>query len=414
MQKSAINLLFLLFFIFIIPATSQSQTGADRMLLDGSENLVQFNLDSTGNWWAVTQPFTTQFRAIINGQESAAYVELTGLKFSSNGIKWAFFGKDNIGWNVVSADTSIRITADSVVEILYSTTNSELVYSYINANQEYLVIRDKIIDVYSKFGSFYISQNGAKYAYISKRGSSFVININGKESSTFDDIKPMGYWHNGDFKYAARSGSNWQIYKNFDPITEMYPNITEVVMNHLGTVAAAIVQNTSDYYQTILFSDEYYDILYSGKYDNMSNLVIHPYEPMIACNAELNNAFFVLLNSTEYTAEESSSKPSFTHDGSELYFLTCKINCYVSINGKKYKIFNQLDTQSPFTKKPNSLTISYATNSTLVVQNIEGSEMFGSLLIDYSTAPIYNWRTGYYESLASINNRLYLLATKVF
>lgn len=390
-----------------------SQTGADRMLLDGSETLLQFNIDTTGNWWAVTQPFTNQYRAIINGNESIAYQGLTGLSFSNNGIHWAYFAKDNISWNVILPDSSIRITADSVGEIIFSALNSTLAYSYTNAHQEYFVLKDKKIEVYARFGNYYINPNGTKFAYISKRGSYYVMNINGKESQTFDQIKPMGFWHNGDFRYAARTGTIWEIYNNFDPLTETYPEISEVVINQLGTAGGAIIKNTSDYYQSVMFSDEYIEPIFSGKYDKMSNLVIHPYEPMIACNAELNNAFFVIYNTTEYSAEESSSKPMFTHDGSELYFLTCRINCYISVNGKKHKIFNQLDTESPFVKKPNSMTIGYSTNSSMIVQQIDGSEMYGSLLIDYSTAPIYNWRTGFYESLASINNRLYLLATKV-
>jgi len=181
----------------------------------------------------------------------------------------------------------------------------------------------------------------------------------------------------------------------------MYKNIPEVVINNNGTVAGAIVQLNSDYHQTILFSDEYIEPLYSGQYDAMSNLCIHPFEPMIACNAVLNTGYYVLLNSSEYSAEEFTGKPAFTYDGSELYFLTCRISCFLNVNGRKHKLFNQLDPDAPYTKKPNSQTICYSTGSTMIVQSI-----------DDIVPPIYNYRTGYYETLASISNRLYLLAIK--
>ncbi len=191
-MKSKIKITFLLVFFLTGINFLNAQSSNDKMLLVGSETLVQFGMDTTGNWWAVTQPCSTQYRAVINGWESSAYLELTGLKFSASGTKWAFFGYDNSGWDVVSVDTVINLNASAVGEIHFSSVNSKLSYSYTDAGQEYIILGDKKISTYSRTGSYYINPLGNRYAYISQRGSSYVININGKETQTFDQIRPIG------------------------------------------------------------------------------------------------------------------------------------------------------------------------------------------------------------------------------
>jgi hypothetical protein len=389
-----------------------SQTNSNSMLLDGTETLVQYGIDTTGSWWAITQPFSSQYRAHINGKESPVYQELKGLAFSLSGAKWAFFGKNNTGWNIFGSDTSFQLSSTDVGEIIFSAINSKLCYTAFESNQEYLYFNDKKISLYEKFGKVYLNPNGNKYAYISKRGSSYILNINGQESSNYDDILPIGFWHNNQFMYAARNGDNWEIYKDFKSISEMYKGVYEPKINNSGTAAAMILKLNSSYYQTVLYSDEYIEPLYSGQYDNMSDLALHPTEPTTACKAILNNAYYVLLNSTEYSAAEEISKPQFTYDGSEMYFISCNVNCNLSVNGKKYKMANQFDINTEFVKKPGSMTICYPTSSTIILQSIDSGELFGSLLIDRISQTIYNWRSSRYEALAVISNRLYLLGAK--
>lgn len=92
-----------IFTAFLLAAGSAfSVEKTHEMLLDGSEKLAQYGLDSLGNWWAITSPFENQFRVYINGRETAAYDTLTGLQFSASGKHWAFFGENNTGWNLIT------------------------------------------------------------------------------------------------------------------------------------------------------------------------------------------------------------------------------------------------------------------------------------------------------------------------
>lgn len=407
--KSASLLMSFVATFLLFGNTLFARTEEHHLLLDGSETLSQFGLDSLGNWWAITQPYSEQYRVYINGEESDTYLTLTGLQFASSGEHWAYFGEDHTGWAVIADDTVITLNASAPGQIHFSRINDLLTYSYIANGLEYIVIGDEKISTYQKIGDYYISPNGKRYAYMSQRGSSYVMNINGHETQLYDEIKPIGFWHDGKFLYAACYGSLWELYKDDEPISEQYAAIPEAVINADGTSAGAIAKLQSGYYYSILLNDDYYDILTSSEYDAMSDIVIHPYDALIACKAELNNSYYMLMNSTEYPSEENAGAPQFTYDGSEMFFLGCRVSCFLSVNGKKIKVPNQLDPGYSIAKKPGSPTICFPTSTTLTMQNVETNEINGSLLIDLITYPIYNRISGAYETLGSINNRLYLM-----
>ena len=403
-----------IFTAFLLAAGSAfSVEKTHEMLLDGSEKLAQYGLDSLGNWWAITSPFENQFRVYINGRETAAYDTLTGLQFSASGKHWAFFGENNTGWNLITDSIVIPLQATEVGQIKFSYLNDILAYSYYDGKIEYLVIGDEKLTTFGRSGDFFISPDGRRYAYRVSRGDNYAININGKESTTFDDLNPIGFWHDGKFMYTASSGAgSWELYKNDDALTEIYSAIPEYGMNKTGTTLGLIAGLSSGYFQSVLLNDDYYELLYSSQYDNMSGLAIHPYEPMIACNATLNNNYFVLMNSTEFPAEETSTPPAFTFDGSEMYFLTSRISSYIVVNGKRFKLPNQLDTDLDYAKKPGSNTVSYPTSTSIMMEDIEYGQLYSELLIDNMTNVIYNRRFEDYEALGSISNRLYLMHIK--
>ena len=89
--------LIVLSLIFIVfgKVFSEAQHCFDYMLFDGSEKLVTFGMDTTDNWWAVTQPFTESYRLIVNGYKTDVYKDIRQLTFSPNAERWACFLKDN-------------------------------------------------------------------------------------------------------------------------------------------------------------------------------------------------------------------------------------------------------------------------------------------------------------------------------
>ncbi len=409
---------YFLILLFLIGSEAIAKEKIEELLLDGSVPLKTFGIDSTRNWWAITEPFNGQLRVWINGIESQTYIDLKGLVFSPSGDNWAYFGRLNSGWNVVTNTEMIPINAyssDDVKfngEIQFSRIGEKLAYSYTESNQEYLHFNNKKVMMNNRSGSFFINQNGNKYAYVSKRGNSYIIDINGRESQLFDAIKPIGYMNNDKFMYAAKNGNLWEVFSEDKVLTEGYKNISEVAINPAANTAAVIAQLSNDYFTTVLFNNDYIEPLYGGQYDILENLVIHPNDALIACTGMLNHAYFVLLNNTEYGSEEFCQAPKFSYEGSELFFMTCRLSCYLVINGKKHKMSGFVSPNINFAKKPNSMNISYAGPNSIMLQEIESGELYASLIIDRIADPIYNWKTNYYETVASIGQRLYLLGIR--
>lgn len=411
-MRNKLYFCFILAFILFCSESLISKDKIERIILDGSEHLADFGIDSTRNWWAVTEPFSGQYRYWINGKDSKSYIKISKIKFSPSGEKWAYFGRMNSGWNLVTNDTTIPINAYEIGDIKFSRIGEKIIYSYTESNQEYIYINNSKILMSGRIGEFYINRIGNKYAYMSKRGSSYILNINGCETQLFDNIKPMGYMDDDKFIYAAQNGNQWEVFKDNEALTESFKTISEAMLNPAGNTAGVIAQLSNDYVISVLINNDYTEPLYSNQYDQLQNLTVHPSDALIACNGVLNNNYVVLLNSTEYVSDEYCQAPKFSYDGSELYFLSCKLSCFISVNGKKYKMPGAVSPNINFVKKPNSMNIAYAGANSILMQEIDSGQIYASLIIDRIDDPIYNWKTDFYETLASIGDRLYLLGIR--
>jgi len=387
------------------------------MLLDGSEKLVTYGMDTTKNWWAITKPFEGSYRLIVNGNGTDVYKDIRQLSFSADGNSWACFLKDNTQWYFMSSDTMIELDANDVGTINFSPNSQHISYSFFQADREIVVFKDKKIDAYNRdfenYPRIYLSNNAEKYAWVSERGSGCVLVINGRETSVFDEIKPIGFWYDAGMLYAARTSDIWEIYKDNTPISDVYYDISETAINIKSNVAAAIASESSGKQIGIIISDEYYEPLTGNRYDAIRNLILHPTLPLLSYNARLGTQEFVVLNTAEYYGgSETTGPPEFTYDGSDLYFLGCDIHCFVNVNGRKYSLNGEIPIDRYFAKKPGDNTIAYATGSSMIVRDIETNELHAGIMVDELISPRYNWRNSTYETLGSIGNKLYLMTCR--
>ncbi len=410
--------IFLIGVMFVVITNAKAQQHCyDYMLLDGSEQLVTFGMDTTKNWWAITEPFSGNYRLVINGFHTNDYKEIRQLIFSPNGNKWAFFGKDNTQWYLNTNDTIFAIPGSDAGQIEFSPNSQKMIYSYFEGFEEIIIIGDRKTRAYQRDyennSKIYLSNNAEKFAWVSRRGSGYTININGIESDVYDEIKPIGFWYDGQMLYSCRSWNLWEIFKGTESISENYTQIFETALNIKGDVAGVLASEQSGKQVAVLFSDEYYEPLIGSRYDYVSNLKLHPFLPMIAYNANLYQVGFVVFNNTEYTGgKEQTGTPEFTYDGEDLYYLACDFLCFVNVNGRKYPLNNEVFLDRYYAKKSGSNTICYVTSSSMIVRDIESNEMYAGMMVDNLISPRYNWRTESYETLGSIGNRLYLMTCR--
>lgn len=401
------KLLIYLCFLFTV-YSSFAGVCNDILLLDGSETITQYGMDSTCHWWAISQPFDGQYRLTVDGKSTPVFTSIKNLSFSADGKRWACFAQTNTQIYLVTNETSIALPATSMGELAFSPNSESLVYSYYQGEQEFIILKDRTYNILYRQGKFYVDNSGNRIAFIGYRADGFVININGEETTVFEDVMPLGFWYDGQFIYAAKNGNLWEIYKGNKAITEGFISIQDMKINLAGNVAGVLAYRVSGDGVSILISDDYYEPLIGRPYDAVNSLVLHPNQPMLAYKALFQSATLVVLNSTEYSGDVTTSAPYFSHDGSELYFFGCNVDCFANINGQKYSFNATIPTDLTFPFNPGKLLFSYSSSSNMIVRNILKNNIEVCKMADTLIQPRYNWRSNSFETLGVINNRLYL------
>lgn len=403
---------YVLIFILLINSYSGAQLCRDFQIWDGSEPIHNYGIDSTGNWWIITRPFADYKRLIVNHDTTEEYNQIFAPIFSLDGRRWASFAEYQGTWYIITQNDLIELKATRPGDLLYTPNSKFLIYSYFSSDLEYIVLPEKTIQVYGKIGSIFVSQDATNFAFKGMRGNKFVLNINGNETTTFDDIIPIGFWHDNSFIYAAKNGLNWQIFKNNKAITRNFALIKNPLINPRGTVLAFIAETFSNNQIVVTISDEYNEPLESRPYDMVSYLSLHPEYPLVTFFAKIQNNSIICVNTAEYSTSSDTSPPYFTSDGEDVYFLACDFGCYVSVNGRRYPIKYTLHPRTSLAKKSSSNTIAYTNNTSLNLLFLETDKLHSGMMVDRTTPPIYNSRSKRYEALGQIGNRLYLLTCR--
>lgn len=384
----------------------------ELLLLDGSEQVIGYGLDSTNHWWAVTQPFTSQMRLWVDGKKTEVYQEIKKPIFSPDGTAWATFGLGQNGvWHIIYPDSVIPIIATEPQGIFYG-RNGEPAIVYSQGDMEMIRWKGKEVPLIQRSGSIIIDCNGVNYAYVSRRsGGKTIISARG-ESPLYEDINLFGIWHDGKPIYAAANGNQWRVYIGDEPQSRIFDNITDCTINQFCNVAAFVGKQGTSFTATLL-NHEYYEPVESKAYLSIESLTLHPTLPVFAFKG-LNQQQIpkVIFSSTEYAAARESSRPVFSYNGDELAFLNMDVDVGVNINGKRYVIQRGLDLNIPYSLKPSSKTISFSTGVAMVMLDIEKNLSYAGIMVEETSPPRYNRFNGYYESIGRMNQRLYLMYCK--
>lgn len=405
-------LLTILLILFINLANSQERKCFDFQLLDGAEPLVYYGMDTTYNWYAITQPFQNRFRLIVNGEELESMLNVSVPVFSQDGERWAAFAEDNVGWMLFTESDMISFNATSVGDVVFSEDSKVIAYSYYEGTLAIIKLGDKEYSDYRKKKGLWIDHKGERIAYIIENANQEVVKVNDKQIGSFDRVYPVGFWEDGGFVYVGEIGGYFQVYKDKEPFSDMYQNIPDIKINRKGDVLAFIALQMGNRYVATLISDEFAEPIVSDRYDMISDLNLHPTAAIMSYSAVLFNAFTINMNLTKYFSAEFNSSPQFTWNGDELYFIGCRINCFFSINGQNFNTETNLPVDRYYARKPDSDSFAFSTNSALIVRYISTGEMRSGMMVNSAIEPRYNRFDDRYEALGVINDRLYLLTCR--
>jgi len=403
---------FLIFFSIAISLNAQNHC-KDFLILEGNEPIITFGFDTTKNYYIITQPFTNRKRIYVNKDTSNTFFDISTPVFSPDGNKWACFVYDNINWHLLYNNQLIKLPAINPGEIVFSGNSEQIIYSYFIDNFEYIIHNEKTYKIQYKSSKLFSNFWGNVISFVIQRGNTQVVVINGKESTQYDNVNPIGFWHDNEFIYAGYNGNNVQLIKNFSTFSnESFTSIDDSKINLQGTALSIICKNNSNQIYNYFYSDEFYEPLVSKPYDSAWDLKLYPFDNLFTYKAIYNSKEIVLINSTEYWAGETSGDLNFTYDGSESFYISCVTNCSIIVNGRQYRLNQDIPIDMKICKKPNSDTFAYTTPNTLVIRELNTKMLYSGMMVDYTSTPRYNRFEDRYEAFGVINNRLYLLTCK--
>lgn len=411
--------------LFVLCTTgARAQKFTDTELLSGNETLEKYGMDTTDNWWAITQPFSERYRLVVNGTASDVYEQLEPPVFSPDGDSWAAVGIKDSQWHILVNGGEIPLLYNFVEEVSFSTDSRILslvgyrgdegwIAGYEIENDEgtgkvHLKEVGTPLPLVKKTGRYYTSNNGRRRAYVGERSGGKIVSVEGRESLVFDDIKPVGFWYDGSFLYGALIGGQWRLYRGEEEVIGGFSGFSEPAVNVPGTIAVFIGS-----YQTgsvvVLISDEYYDPRVGEKYEKVMNLTLHPTLAMYSYNAVDQAKPYVVYNGTRYAATFTSSPPKFSWSGDNLVYIICEIECSMSIDGRQYPLKTAYDLSRPFAVDPATNTFAYVSSASLAVRKYTSDYISAGMIVDEMSAVRYNRRSRAYEMLGRINQRLYMI-----
>jgi hypothetical protein len=408
-------LLFVFLGFFYVSYISNSQKCKDFLIFDGSEQVIEYDIDTTGNWWILTRPYSDEFRLILPNSTTATFKEIKNLSFSPDGSRWAFFGRNNSGWNLVTSDTTIPLFCENVVDIGFSQNSEGFFYAYKNGMQTTVNFNHKQATLINYEGKILLNFDGTLIAFVLTKGRSKTLVVPSRfESENFDEIIPLGFWADDEFIYAGRRGNLWQIFKNQKAITEDLLGIIDMKINWNGTNAAFAVRRNINESVTIIFSENYSELVYSKSYESIQQLKLHPTEPMTLFVGKRGENKYIVYGNVEYPIGNFETSPNFTFDGSEIYYCFCDIECYFYVDGKRNTLPGGITCaqEKDVARKPKTTTIAYTNYTNLVLLDFFTNIQYSGMMVDKGTKAMYNWKSGRYEALGEINNKIYLLTCR--
>lgn len=399
-------------------AEMSAQKYYQKEIESGVEPVHKYGMDSTWNWWVITEPFAGRYRLNVNGDKTDVYTVLNPPVFSPNAEHWAAFGvQDNVVYIIAdweqtpvkfnnvnaiewSGDGNILAVEGAFADLTEVTTYSLAEESFMQPIGTY---RTQF-----RTSRVFVSYTGKKVAFVATRGSLSSVVINGKDLDGFDRIIPIGFWHDDKFLYAAANGNQWRVYLDTEPISPTYNGVPEVAINRFGTAAAWICSYNVNS-AVALISKSNLDPQTTTRYDGLLNLTLHPTEPSFAVNAIRQGANMVVFNQTEYGAEQNVGRTHFTHDGKELTYIDCRVDCVMSLNGERNKMNANLDVNLPYVSAPGTYTYAFAGATSLVVRDMKTANAWTGTMLDATIDPRFNWRENRYELMGMINKTRLLL-----
>jgi hypothetical protein len=231
---------------------AQVKTNEWALVLDGKEQLVhgkvgEILFSPDGEHFAYSLQYKDKWRIVCDGKESKDYNLIYGLTFSPDGQHFVYGASVNKGKWLAVYDGKESEEYSNLGYFNFSSDSKHIYYIVINPKNVYLVLdgqaqnKGMYKDIYPSTVKF--SPDCSKIAYCAKKGSKWVMVIDGEEQIENGGSPSVSYFgpDNKTVFYIGSSLSGWNYFVNNQKLGKIpATNTTDVIFSNNGAFYAYI------------------------------------------------------------------------------------------------------------------------------------------------------------------------------
>jgi len=408
---------FLLIFL-VIPPWLFAQGMEEQQVFGGEETVLRFGLDSTSNWWILTQPYERYMRLYVNGYKSAEAEYIMRPVFSPDGLHWGTVTYFQNTVSVLLDGQTLELAYTIAYDLQFADDGlTASVVGYIGGQQE--LVRFQFADGEWKQketvplpqafeGSIVQDRSLTRFLCRVSEGNQFSVLMGDRTFGPFDQIHHLRWWQDSLPLFAARNGDWWAVYLGSEPLISSIDTVFSIQLNRDRSVAVIVYKRYQLSYIAKLAPDG--QLQQTQGWDKVEDVKLHPSATAYGALVQWRNQHYFLLDGTRYPVRRQHTKLQMLYDGSGYYCLECRQLCDLMVNGERLSLQLRASSQlQSFLFLPQSQMFAYVYGPNFYVHSLKRRQTVLSYQYDRFSAIVYNWYAQSVEVLAKRGNLLYLL-----
>jgi len=399
----------LLVFTFCVLSATRAQDCKDWLLVDATQRVADAGIDTSGRWWALTQPFETLTNLVVDGKVYGPYEFALAPKFSYDGSTF-IAGFRMLGqWYVLTEDDTLALHGDSLVATFLPSNSSTPWWYHENGSDRRLSTFDRSYRCANVPLRVCFHPDGEVAVWVERRGANDVILINGKEHLTADQILLGGVSSLGQPIFAVRYGTRWSVYRGSEELISSLASLSEFRVDALGANCAWIASDGSGIVRIYLHAPDMIAPWTSMPVQSAQGLCLAPSDPFVASRTVRNGNNVVNFNGAEYPSGRQTGPIGFSHNGLFLGYAGLDGDFFVTINGKRHWVKSAVNLSSPLHIATDGLAVGWASATTLAYVNLEHNVLRLGRMCDTMGPVVYDRRSRTFKGLGFVSGRLFML-----
>lgn len=396
----------------VCSAALSAQECRDQLILAGHERVMTAGIDTTGHWYAISQPFETMVGLIIDGQPYGPYESALPPRFSHDGRTFVAGVKMLGQWSVLTSTDTITLSGDVLYDVRFPALSDVPWWHHANGQDHRISTRGRTYACTRTPQMLSLDPTGTIAAWVESTSAGDLLMRNGQEIARGEQVLIAGVWTDGSVVYAVRYGSVWSVFVGAHEIVRSLLSVGELQTNLAGTSCGFHAADATGLARMYLYTAEMQEPWTSQPCENISGFVLAPWEPLAAAIIMRNGNRSVSFHGTEYPAGQQTSPIGFTPDGSTMMYAGFDGEHFITLNGKQHRVKGAVNLRVPLSIDASGTSAAWASSTTLAKANLEYQVLRLGKMCDSMLSVVYNRRKNVFQGLGYMGRNLFLLECK--